>query len=974
MSYRLIAATYMLMLLYSHSFSQEYSYKHYNIKDGLAGSTAYCITQDKEGFLWIGTETGVSRFDGTHFKNFNSDDGLPDTEILQIFADSHGRIWMAPFQKSICYYYKGKIYNQGNDTSLKKINLYGIIEGFVEDKEGSILILQRTAICILTGKNEIKEYTTINNQPIKHCLAACRNISGGFLVEESGIIYELVDGIFKAKNSVKISPYHSDLYIAMTPALLVCREGMFNSTIKLLSTGERFDLVFHVTHSSYSILDDSLVYANESSGSTEFNIHDIGNPRIFLPGITVTRVFRDSEGNRWFTTSGQGIFRLNSDNFRNITLTVPGFGNASVYSVKKIHNELLLGINQDRICRMRLPEYTNKSYFRISSLETSENILFIDTLQNGDLICGSNMKLINCSSTFNRKDFLDEINFKGAYKKSEKELLVATSRNVVIVNPYNLQISDTIWKDRATSIYLRNDTTYIGTLNGLYIIKKDKSVVWLGDKIPFLRKRISAITESGDGSLWIASYNSGIVRYKNNQIVATITEAQGLTSDICRNIFIDKNYLWVGTDKGLNKIDIDNKEYPVTIYTLQDGLNSELINTVYAIGDTIYVGTPAGLSIFDHTKVSFKSSCKLVLLDIFSASKQLPVDTKNFTLRYDSNNIRFEYAGISYKSADKITYQYRLLGLDSSWKYTKQTFLDYPTLPSGNYQLQLIATNKFGVASNQLIIDFAIQTPFWKSSWFYLLAAGICLVSVWLFMSWRIRVARGIEKEKENARKKIIEMEYMALRAQMNPHFIFNCLNSIQQYIFDKDIFAANKYISRFARLIRTTMQNSSRSLISLSDEVEYLSTYLELEKLRFKDQMNYSIEIDPLLEKDDYYIPTMILQPYIENSIRHGIRHKTDGAGYIHIKMYLDKNKALICIIEDNGVGRKKSMSYKPKEHIEHQSKGMSLTADRIKLMNAAYGNEIKVEIIDIEDPHHEGSGTCIVLEFPLYDHSYRK
>jgi LytS/YehU family sensor histidine kinase len=128
-----------------------------------------------------------------------------------------------------------------------------------------------------------------------------------------------------------------------------------------------------------------------------------------------------------------------------------------------------------------------------------------------------------------------------------------------------------------------------------------------------------------------------------------------------------------------------------------------------------------------------------------------------------------------------------------------------------------------------------------------------------------------MENEKEKVRKKIIEMEYMALRAQMNPHFIFNCLNSIQQYIFDKDIFAANKYISRFARLIRTTLQNSSRTLISISDEVEYLSTYLELEKLRFKDQMNYTIEIDGLLESDDFFIPTMILQPYIENSIRHG-------------------------------------------------------------------------------------------------------
>src|SRR5580765_5635294 len=127
MSYKFISTGFIFLLIYSCSFSQEYSYTHFDIREGLAGSTAYCITQDKDGFLWIGTETGVSRFDGTHFKNFSSVDGLPDAEILQIFADSRGRIWMAPFSKSVCYYYKGKIHNQDNDSVLKKIGLEGIV-------------------------------------------------------------------------------------------------------------------------------------------------------------------------------------------------------------------------------------------------------------------------------------------------------------------------------------------------------------------------------------------------------------------------------------------------------------------------------------------------------------------------------------------------------------------------------------------------------------------------------------------------------------------------------------------------------------------------------------------------------------------------------------------------------------------------------------------------------------------------------
>lgn len=974
MSYKFIFQFFISLLIYGYSYSQEYSYTNFNIKNGLAGSTAYCITQDKDGFIWIGTETGVSRFDGTHFKNFTSSDGLPDAEILQIFADSKGRIWMAPFSRSVCYYYKGKIHNQDNDSILKKIELRGNVAGFAEDKYGTILIRQRTKFVLLKTNDEIKEYTSLNNLPIQNCLAASRSASGNFLVEEAQIVYEFAEGHFTPVATAKMNPWNHDLYMDLAPKLMISRESYGIATIKSLPVGEKFDIVYSPTQISYSIIDDSLVCANSSDGTTEFSTKNISNPKKFLPGISVTRTFKDDEGNKWFTTIGQGIFKLNSEDFKNITLAIPGFGIISVYSIKKTNNELLLGLNNDHVCKIKLPLYRDKSYFQISKFQTSENIVFIDILNNGNPILGSNMKMIVTSPDFKKYDYLDSMNFKDAWRKSDSEMLVATSWNVFKINPNNLHVLDTFWRGRATAIYLKNDTGYVGTLSGLYLVTKDKKIIDLGEKIPFLRRRISGMVESKDGSLWIATYNSGILQYKDGAIRRTITTAQGLTSDICRNILCNKNFLWVGTDKGLNKIDLNDKNYPVTIYTSQDGLNSDLINVVHVADSTVYVGTPAGLSFFDDTKLALKSSCRLVLLDIMNGDTQLSTTDSNFALHYNNNKIRFDYAGISYKSIGKVSYKYRLMGLDSTWKFTDQNFLDYPTLPSGKYQLQLIAINKFALASKPITIDFAVETPFWQTTWFIVIAIVLVVLLIWMLITLRIRSIRQKEKEKEMIQKKIIEMEYTALRAQMNPHFIFNCLNSIQQYIFDKDVFAANKYISRFAKLIRTTLQNSSSTLISIDDEIEYLSTYLELEKLRFKDKMNYSIEIDASLKDYELFIPTMILQPYVENCIRHGIRHKEDGDGHVWIKMLPDKGNTLVCIIEDNGIGRKKSMSYKTKNHIEYQSKGMSLTSDRIKLMNSAYGNEIRIQIIDLEDLDHEPCGTRIVLEFPIYERSTQK
>ncbi len=145
----LLAVLIIGMLLPDRTVGQAYSYSHYDITDGLAGSMAYCITQDADGFIWVGTETGVSRFDGTRFRNFTTADGLSDIEVLQIFGDSKGRVWMAPFRKSVCYYYRGKIYNPGNDPMLRKITLNGNVEGFAENVRGNVLIQEPTGLHVI---------------------------------------------------------------------------------------------------------------------------------------------------------------------------------------------------------------------------------------------------------------------------------------------------------------------------------------------------------------------------------------------------------------------------------------------------------------------------------------------------------------------------------------------------------------------------------------------------------------------------------------------------------------------------------------------------------------------------------------------------------------------------------------------------------------------------------------------------------
>jgi sensor histidine kinase YesM len=248
------------------------------------------------------------------------------------------------------------------------------------------------------------------------------------------------------------------------------------------------------------------------------------------------------------------------------------------------------------------------------------------------------------------------------------------------------------------------------------------------------------------------------------------------------------------------------------------------------------------------------------------------------------------------------------------------------------------------------------------------LIIAVVILITWLLVARRFRILRKKEQEKMSVQQKLNELEQMALRAQMNPHFIFNCLNSIQNFIITNDLEATNWYLSGFAHLIRQTLDNSEKSTISITNEIKYLERYLELEIMRFGHSFNYSIEVDPCIDTDLVSIPTMILQPYIENSIRHGIRYRENKGGRIDIKFQNSGDgNGFICIIGDNGIGRKKAGELKSKMHVEYQSKGMSLTAERINILNRQLMDPITIEIIDLTDAQNQATGTRIILRFPF-------
>lgn len=438
----------------------------------------------------------------------------------------------------------------------------------------------------------------------------------------------------------------------------------------------------------------------------------------------------------------------------------------------------------------------------------------------------------------------------------------------------------------------------------------------------------------------------------------------GLSSNMCRCLYLDKNILWVGSDKGISRIDISQYPFHITNFTTTDGLDCDIINCIYARGDSVFAGTPFGLTFFEADKIESKSICALKLTDIKSDEQDWYDSTGKIKLKSNDNFLRFEYAGISFLSAGDISYYYQLSGLDTAWMSTRENSITFDRLPYGSYVFKLYAVNRYGVKSKTISISFTKEPHFWQMWWVRLVGFIAFGLLVWMIINSSIKKVKNAANKKMLHQRKIHELEQMAFRAQMNPHFIFNSLNSVQQYVFSANVAEANIFITNFSSLIRQTLYISDKKFITIDEEIKYLDLYLSIEQSKYENIFDYVINKNGGDEIDEILIPPLLLQPYIENSIRHGVLNLVGARGLIEISFSL-KNNQLYCVVKDNGIGRKASSALRQKLEPGHISKGLELAQNRIKSLNSIYNIFINISIEDIND--NDQKGTIVTLKSPI-------
>lgn len=449
--------------------------------------------------------------------------------------------------------------------------------------------------------------------------------------------------------------------------------------------------------------------------------------------------------------------------------------------------------------------------------------------------------------------------------------------------------------------------------------------------------------------------------------------AEGLPSNRVISLVMDqKGRIWAGTLGGLACLDHWRME--VHSFGVNDGLITEYLDM--PLGTTsageVTLGGRYGVQTFFPDSLLAKTPTprtRITAFHIFDqplAENQWPTSKAPIELRHDQNFFSFEFTTDQAYAAPKIQYAYRLVGMDQQWNEVGNRHRgSYTNVPPGDYTLEIRARNGGPWEEPALKIPLRVKPPFWETGWFLAGVGILLLAAIWAIFRIRIRQVRRLADREHQFRQQLARTEMAALRAQMNPHFVFNCLSSINRYILLNQPEEAADFLNKFSRLIRHILDHSRNEFVPLAKELEAIQLYVELEQMRFAQKFEYHCELDPGLQLDWIEIPPMLIQPYIENAIWHGLLHqKTKGMLRLEITFHAP---ILKIVVEDNGIGRAKAQELKSRSANQQKSHGMAVTAERLAAMHTLFGTRSTVEAKDLFHPDGTAAGTRITLTLEI-------
>jgi hypothetical protein len=929
----------------------------------------YNILQDSKGYIWFGTDAGLCRYDGTFLHIFDNKNGLPESSIYTMLEDENHTLWFVSSKSRILRY---------TGDSLQEIKLGKKYEAYVNG---------RHAIpCNISYNEESEIYINFNSGTYKIDLKNSKNTGPTdspvranyvFIKKENGGLIRIFPQKFVPHtNIIKIS---------------VIGKGAIQEIIfpksELIYPHWR-TITHHVGNTNFISVDGKLIKIDNNKNLTTFDypgrilclytdkdnglwvgtyksglyyypdINHMQNPLRSLCDISISGVVVDHENNIWCSSLEKGILFCYNKNIIDYS-NVDGL-EKSIDLLKNEDGRIF--VSSDMSTLFEIGKSTIKHDLKIKIAST---IYDIKKSENGWLLGGSNM-FIKANHKLNNIDYIKDNEGYSAliYEiiKTKEKVYGLSYQNIIKYNGSKISYIKMPFTFPAKSfLHDHDEVFYIGSSSGLHKVNfEDQSYITIKKNVA-----VSKIIRSHSGNIWYTTKGNGVHLIANNYTYS-VSSLLNIPTDFYYDITEDKNNnIWVASNVGLIKININKKKYDI-INTLS-GLPSNIINKVAVNDEQVFIATAEGLYSFPLEK-KFENDHKpdIYVNSIYINGEKINKNEKNIILPYNRNSIRILFDAITFKNFTRKELVYQLEGRDGSFQKITGNEIILDNLPPNKYKLEVYATNHHGYLSKEpIILLFEIKKPFWKTLSFIIVSTIIACILFYFFIKKIIDNIKKKEADKTQINKLMAEYQLSAVQAQMNPHFIFNAINSIQSYILQKNEQQAYDYLAKFSKLIRMVLNNSEEKILSLYQELQTLDLYIQLEMLRFDDKFEYILNISKEVNQHDVYVPAMLIQPYVENAIWHGLMNLDNRKGILKIDVSIEKENLFISIY-DNGVGREMAAQYK--KNTDHKSIGMKLNQKRLTMINQLKDFEdAKVLVVDLSDVSGNANGTRIEIYIPI-------
>ncbi len=926
--------------------SWDFPYMHFGKNEGLPSNKIYFACKDRLGFLWIGTDAGLCKFNGSKFELFTTENGLPSNDVFELICDSKNRIWIISMSNQVAFYYHGKIHNPDNDSVLSKIVVPDRVARIIEDKDSNIWIL--------SFPFSISKISTSNNVLIKdfsqlygNCFKVNLSKSGiSFITDVTSLFYnyrnhDILANNQRRKKYIKDFLPVNDFSYFYTDEDNVLRKG--NDTL--------WKMQYYTNSHVLSLFKkDKCIWQLRNNGISCYQCENLNKSKLFLDDYSVSNFVDDKYDNFWVSTLYNGIYKINSQSIQVFKLHNDESSN-SFHSIYVNNKFIIVGNNKGEVSILNKKR---KNLFKLIRLHEKAilSVRILKILSKGNLLficCDAGTYVYNLETNRIFPILVNQAD-KNLFIRNDS-LIVLNNVSVSYLNKDFKKIREFIKSDRFYSHCIYKNRRLFGSENALYY-ESDSLIPYPLDQ-PF-HYRLMDMTVV-DSILVVATTEKGVFFINGNKIVRNLNLNNGLNSNNCSKVLSYRNELFIATNNGICRYNYHSNEMSRIMES--DGLASNNVLDIALDHDTLYAGTDNGMSVIPISSLTHRQSFTFFINPIMNNGDTIWDIKKKIASRTD-HLLSFVLNAITLGVKGDVRYYYRVKELDTLFKSTSEPNISLNLFNTGNFTFESYSMDVNGLKSEMATLQIDV-VPYWWQTLLFKFACGL-LAILFLFLIYRLmnRVIMKREKAKNELDNRIIRLELDAWKSNINPHFIFNSFNTIQSLFASSSYERANEYIANFANVLRKTIDNSGRLMNKIPEEITYLTHYLELEKMKKKHKLSFQMYFNEL-ELRTYYIPSLLLQPIVENAIKHGIKYQQNGHIVLEFKV---QSETITISVRDNGVG----LSDKNKNYTN--SKGLKLVRDKIRIVESITHTKIEFKMENVYDANGNCLGVVAIFIMPKY------